>query len=250
MKTWIVIIFLVFSYSCSSLSSNIENLNSSGVTGKWRIDEYEDDRRISSFFYENGVLMQRIVYELPDDQTISVTNYHYSANNKFDRIESSEDDSYGDSLQSKMEREFYLQSEYLELRKQLKLPVSKSLLFSEVGDLDTMLSVADNDSSFKKEIKEDGDRKIIKFPEIDKRFRFYQSSYIGLFINVPDRDVIYNYELTLNNNYPTKEIYVTNVGKLVREYTYENNRVVRVLNKFTTESNELRLERRFAYYRL
>ena len=243
MKHISVILFLILIQNCFNLHTNVKTQKNIDESKTWKVDEYEDNHKISSYYYKKGLLVRRVVYSKSSNE--DVTNYFYKANNKFDYVKSSEPSV--DSLLNIRERDFEVQIEYLKNQKKLKFPVSANLLLSEVGDLNTMLSIGDYDDSVKKEIKKTGKQTIINFLEFNKRVRFYKSSYLFLYVSAADKDIIHNYTLTLTNGYPAKEVYLTNRGKLIRKYIYDKKRIVKVSNKFISKKKKVLSGRTFKY---
>ena len=89
----------------------------------------------------------------------------------------------------------------------------------------------------------------MKFTGFNKNI-WFQPSTITL---VAGNNPIYikDYELTLENSYPTKESLKTDDGELTKTYSYKDEKLIGVVYKFTDLENQTTsLTKRFEYHEL
>jgi hypothetical protein len=229
------------------INAKAKNLNTIAKEGNFKVDIYEDNNLIGSYLYDNGLLQQELFPANSSENQEQITKYYYKENGVYDRLEVIKgQDSTSDDWLDRLMRDFQFHRETLNA-KGIQFPLASELLSSEVSDLSNVLSVANGYDDFKKETITEENRKIIRFVGFNKNIRFYPS-YITMFI--PENTFIKDYELTLTDNFPQKEVYKTDDGVLVREYFYSNKKIVKVMNKFIDKNDDSSFERRFEYQKL
>ena len=205
---------------------------------------YEDGKQQSVMTFAGNLPVKEETSEVVNNRKIrNVTRYYYAKNGK---ISSTEKWKNGVKV-SRRDRDYdfevnltaqYLYSVNLLEKKGIKVSLP-GLIFSQLKDTAGVFETADKQDDFKREISTDGDFKTIKFIGFDKNIRFDPT-----LLDINMDQTITDYELTLKNGYPAKEIYKTGASELkeaksaeiIREYTYENNR----LTKLVTTSNIIR----------
>jgi hypothetical protein len=213
-----------------------------------KVDLYEDGKLAYSRIYEKGLLKQSTVYNTKLNTEETIAKYHHYENGQYERTEiikgsdpgldrALEDDHY--------ERESRSDIQFLK-SKNIEFPFP-DLIGNEIRDLSDVVSVADNYEDFKKELTEKDNIRTLKFVGFNKNIRF-KPSQITLYLG--DNEIIKDYELILKDSYPQKETYATSAGELVKEYFYEDNRLIRLLYKFTGTEGVATSEKKFVYTRL
>lgn len=235
--------------SVRSLNINVKDSSLKTVLNKdiLKVDSYEDKKLTGSYFYDKGILQKEVWYNSSSKGQEQIVKYYYQKDGEYDRLEiiKGQDSSF-DEFNNKLMRDFIVQHRFLE-SKNIEIPFSE-IVSSEVRDLSNVFSVADNYDDFKREIKINGNQKTIKFTDFNKNIRFYPSTITGY---IHDNDTIRDYELTLTDNHPSKEIYKTDVGELIKEFFYKDNKLVKLVYRFSNEKKQSRsLEKKFDYYDL
>jgi len=225
--------------------SETKNLSVIAKKSDSKIDVYEDNILVSSYFYDKGLLLEEVFSFTSSNSEEATIKYYYKENGEYDKLEIIKGQEISsDKWLDRLMLDFQFQYEVLK-SKNIQLPLATEILSNEVRDLSNVLSIAEVENDFKKETKTTKNRKIIKFIGFNKNIRLYPS-YITMFI--PDNTFIKDYELTLVDNYPHKEVYKTDGGELTREYFYNDKKIVKVLNTFKGKDEELSFERKFNYY--
>ena len=131
----------------------------------------------------------------------------------------------------------------------IKLPFAAEIITPEIDDLANIFSVAGNYDDFKKETTVKGNQKMIRFTGFNKRLDFKNSPMALVIRN--NSMLVKDYELTLENGYPTKESLETDDGELTKTYSYKDGKLVDVVYQFTDLENRTNsLEKRFEYHKL
>jgi hypothetical protein len=215
----------------------------------FRVDSFEDNELFSSIVFRNGVITNKISYNTQTKKQESEVTYFYKQNGEFDYskvvVELS---SKGDDLaEDKANRDLITQYGFLK-SKDIEFPVA-DIVADDVGYLSNIFSAADNYHDFEKINQVDGDQRVMKFIGFNKKIRFKPSTITIVVGSNPI--LIENYELTLKDKYPLKELYKTDEGELVNEYSYKDKRLVKILYRFNDSKNQTySLERRFEYHKL
>lgn len=90
---------------------------------------------------------------------------------------------------------------------------------------------------------------MIRFTGFNKRLDFKNSPMALVIRN--NSMLVKDYELTLENGYPTKESLETDDGELTKTYSYKDGKLVDVVYQFTDLENRTNsLEKRFEYHKL
>ncbi len=220
------------------------------IVGSFRVDFYEDNKLFGSSFYSDGRCIKTIDYNTETKKKESETIYFYKKNGELDYAKKdgaivSKDDyleidrSAGDSV-------FYYD---VIKSKGVEFPFA-DIVPQEIKDISDILSIADNYSDFKTEDQREGNRRVLKFIGFNKTHRFHHSP-MAMLIGEGDFIRVQDYELTLENNYPTKESLKTDDGELTKTYSYKDGQLAGVVYKFTDLQNRTNsLEKRFEYHGL
>lgn len=227
-----------------------EGIRNPTALGSFKVDCYEDNELFSTSFFRNGLYIKGIGYNTRTKKKENETTYLYKKNGQFDHatingVLASKDENI------EIERSFGdFDFRYAFLKsKGIEFPLA-DIVADEVSDLSEVLSTADNYTDFKREDRIEANKKIYKFIGFNKTCRFHNSTMASLigngdFINIKD------YELTLENGFPLKEIYRTNDGELTKTYSYKDGRLTGLVYKFTDLKNQSNsLEKRFEYHEL
>lgn len=218
--------------------------------GSFRVDFYEDNELFSSYFYHNELCVKYITYNTETKKQESEVEYFYEKSGKLKQTKVIQgDDSRDARLESdKSNQDFKFQRDFLQ-SKGVDFPLA-DIVNDEISDLSNVFSVSDNYQDFKTETKTDGNQKVIKFIGFNKTSRFHNSP-IALLIGNGDFINIKDYELTLENSFPLKEIYRTPDGGLTKTYSYKNGKLTGVVYQFTDLQNQTNfLKKRFEYQEL
>lgn len=218
--------------------------------GSFRVDLYENNELFSSYFYHNGLCVKYIAYNTETKKQESKVEYFYEKSGKLKQTKVIQGD---DSKDAKLEfdksnQDFQFQRNFLQ-SKGIDFPLAE-IVNDEISDLSNVFSVADNYQDFKTETQTNGNQKVIKFIGFNKTSRFHNSPIVllignGDFINIKD------YELTLENGFPLKEIYQTRDGDLTKTYSYKNGKLIGVAYQFTDLKNQTNsLKKQFEYHEL
>ncbi len=215
----------------------------------FRVDAYEDNKLVSRSFYRNALVTRYITYNTETRKQESEVEYFYDTSGELLSTKIIQGDASSDAeLEAgKSHRDFLTQYGLLK-SKGIEFPFP-DIAADEVRDISSILSVADNYSDFKTETQNDGSRKIIKFVGFNKHIRF-QPSTITLVVGA-NPILFKDFELTLENNFPTKESLKTDDGELTKTYSYKDGRLIGLIYKFSDdESRTSILEKRFEYSEL
>lgn len=216
--------------------------------GNFRVDAFIDNKLVSRSTYRNGLCIRYITFNTETKRPESEVEYSYK-NGELDRTKVIQGDASKDAEldADKSNQDFLFQSKLLG-SKGIEFPLP-DIVADEVRDISNILSVADNYSDFKTETQNDGNRKIMKFIGFNKSIRFQPSTITLVAGNNPIN--IKDFELTLENSYPTKESLKTNDGELTKTYSYKDEKLIGVVYQFTDLENRTNsLEKRFEYHEL
>ena len=219
------------------------------TVGNFRVDIYEDNKLFCRSFFRNGLLIKDIGYNTQTKKPESVVKFFYKKNGEYDRIEVSGADWMKEMIPEidKSNQDFLVQYEFLK-SKNIEFPLP-NIVTGEVTDLSNIFSVADNYNDFKTESRTDGTQKFIRLIGFNKKIRFHHSTIAFLIGN--DSILIKDYELTLENNFPSKELYKTDAGDLTKTYSYKDRKLISVVYQFTDVENQTNyLTKRFDYHDL
>lgn len=217
-----------------------------------RIDTYVDGKLESTSVYRDGRLVKDLIYNTDTKELTTEIEYFYKKNGELDHQKVVRGKYYDDSEEGVLERkqaekDFKVQYDLLK-SKGIEFPLP-DIASDEVSDLSNILSVADNYNDFKREIQTNGNQRVIKFVGFNKNIRFQPSVTTLVAGNNPIQ--IKDFELTLENDFPTKEILNTNDGELTKTYSYKDGKLIRVIYQFTDLENRINsLEKRFEYHEL
>lgn len=217
--------------------------------GNFSVDGYIDNELVSRSFFRNGLLIREIAFNTQTKKQESEVTYFYKKNAEFDHAEVKSADGSKEKGPEvdKYQLDFLVQYEFLE-SKGIEFPLP-DIVPDAVSDLSRIFSIADNYSDFKTDSRTDGNRKITKFTGFNKSIGYER--YAMTFRSGALPILIKDYELTLENGYPLKELYKTNDGELTREYSYKDGKLIGVVYKFTDLENRTNsLEKRFEYHEL
>lgn len=246
--------------STSNIVAN-ENLNANtGATlkdqtssrkklGNFRVDAFLDNELVSRSTYREGLCVRYITFNTETKKQESEIEYSYKKSGELDHIKVIQGD---ESREAQLEadkyvRDFVVQNQILN-SKGIEFPLP-DIAADEVRDLSKILAVADNYSDFKTESRTDGNQKVIRFIGFNKNVRFEPSTTTLVAGNNPIQ--IKDFELTLENDVPTKETLKTNDGELTKTYSYKDGKLIRVAYQFTDLQNQSNsLEKRFEYHEL
>lgn len=225
------------------------NLDTNVNVGSFKVDVYEDNELIGRYFYVNRLLKEKILPTSAPDAREQIIKYYYKENGEYDRLEITKgQDSFFEEFYDQQMQDFQVHREVL-TSKDIKLPLATDVLSSEVSDLANVFSVADNYDDFKTDTRIEGNKKIIKFTGFNKRIGFER--YTMTFRSGSLPILIKDYELILENNYPSKELYKTDEGELTKEYLYKDKKIIKLVYKFIDNDNQTALrEKRFDYHEL
>lgn len=219
------------------------------LVGSFRVDIFEDNELVTSSFFRDGVLEKNIGYNTQTKKPESVVKYFYKKSGEYDRIEVSGADWMKEMALEidKSNQDFLFQNEFLK-SKNIEFPLA-DIVTGEITDLSNIFSIADNYNDFKTESRTDGNQKFIRLIGFNKKIRFHHSTIAFLIGN--DSILIKDYELTLENNFPSKELYKTDAGDLTKTYTYKDKKLISVIYQFTNVENQTNsLTKQFDYHKL
>jgi hypothetical protein len=228
------------------------NVNSTISKDSFRVDAYEDNELISRSFFRKGLLIKSIWFNTQTKKQESEVEYLYKDGElKRTKIKGESASIYSELEADRSERDFQFRLGILK-SKNIEIPYAK-MFGNEVNDLSEILSVADNYNDFRTEIIENGNQKTIKFTSFNKNISL-KHSIISMLIHLYGTKInftIKDYELTLEDNHPSKEIFDTDDGEVVREFFYKEGRVTKIVYRYTNLENQTNsLEKRFAYHKL
>ena len=131
--------------------------------------------------------------------------------------------------------------------KNIKIPFPEPI-FGKISDTAKVLTLLEDDSEeIKKETSSTGDKKTIKFTNINDYIRFYPSEIPS---SVYKTEKLKNYELNLTNDYLSKETYQFQKSKFVRRYFYEENKLIKLISTAVVDRKTEIEETRFEYQKL
>lgn len=219
-------------------------------TASFKVDSYVDDQLESSDFYQNGRIYKRVAYNTQTKTQDGRVRYFYRKDGGLDRVEIKESN---EPIKIDPDLKRYKEDLEVQLRiirsKGIDLPLP-DIVESEIRDLSSILSASEHYSDFKPETQINGNQKVIKLVGFNKTGRFHYSIFAYLIGN-GDFIKIQDYELTLENGFPTKESLKTDDGELTREYSYKDGKLIGVVYKFTDlENRTTSLTKRFEYHEL
>lgn len=212
-----------------------------------RVDIHENDKLISRCFFNEERLQEEILYNTETNSEEFVIRYFYKNDGRFERLEVSDGGSPDFNILFRQRAENFEVHREILRSNSIKLPIAAEIIAREVDDLANIFSAADGYDDFKRESKVSGNKKVIKFVGFNKRLDF-KNSPIAL---VTDNDsiLIKDYELVLDNSYPTKEFVKTDDGTLSKVYNYKDGRLTGIVYRFTDRNNQTNsLVKRFVYY--
>ena len=239
--------FVCFLSCSNSASSNVGN---SGSVESLRVDSYENNELLSSFFFQDGVYVKHITYNTQTRKKDRETAFFYKKNGELDLAKI-------DGAVASKEDRIEIRRSFEEFDFQYANVKSKGVIFplpiitaDEVRDLSEVFSIADNYRDFKTESEIKGDQKTIKFIGFNKTSRFHYSP-MSLLILKGDFITIRDYLLTLHNGFPALEVYRTSDGELTKTYSYKDGQLIGVAYRLTNLQNQsTSLEKRFDYHKL
>ena len=220
--------------------------------GDFRVDEYESKKLLAQYFYQKELLKKVSYYDSKTGTEEGRIVYSYDGDRKLKKVGVIKGEEFGDTVHWG-KYNLRLRKEFLET-KNIEFPSGLDFISDEVRDLAKMFYEID-ENDFKGKIENDGTKKVLKFSDLNKKLSFvdrrrairlysYTSDFFG-------EDVFVNeYELTLKDNYPVKEVYITRKGSLTREYLYKHRKIIAVTNKFLGKDKKVSFERRFEYHKL
>lgn len=219
--------------------------------GKFQVSTYTDGKFESLAYYQEGLIMKYGSFDVETKETTTEIEYFYKDNGELDHqkvIRGKDVDVSKEMLLEtrQAQKEIQFQCDYLQ-SKGIRFPLA-DIVANDLSDLTTIFSVADNYRDFKTETQTDGNQKVIKFIGFNKTNRFHNSP-IALLIGNGDFINIKDYELTLENRFPLKEIYRTHDGDLTKTYSYKDEKLIDVVYQFTDSRNQTSsLSKRFEYH--
>jgi len=215
--------------------------------GNFRVDAFIGNERVSRSTYRDGLCVRDITFNTQTKKQEGETEYSYKKNGELDHVKVIQGDKSRETQleAEKSNQDFLFQYSILQ-SKGIELPLP-DIAADEVRDLSKILAVADNYKDFKTESQADGNRKVIRFVGFNKNVRFEPSTTTLVAGNHPIQ--IIDFELTLENDVPTKESLKTNDGELTKTYSYKNGKLISVVYRFTDLENRTNsLEKRFEYH--
>jgi len=239
--------FVCFLSCSNSASSNVGN---NGSVKSLRVDSYENNELLSSFFFQDGVYVKNITYNTQTRKRDRETAFFYRKNGELDHAKI-------DGAVASKEDSFEIKRSFDDFDVHSAMVKSKGVIFplpiiaaDEVSDLSEVLSVADNYRDFKTESEIKEDQKTIRFVDFNKTIRFHYSP-MSLLILKGDFITIRDYLLTVQNGFPALEVYRTSDGELTKTYSYKDGQLIAVVYKFTNLENQSNsLQKRFDYHKL
>lgn len=218
--------------------------------GIFQVNTYKDRKIESISEYRDGLLLKYVLLNSKTKEPTAEIEYFYKSNGELDHQKVIRGDFVDISEETVMEnrqaqKEIQFQCVYLR-SKGIGFPLA-DIVADEMSDLATVFSIAENCHDFKIETQTKENRKVIKFSGFNKTMRFHNSP-IALLISNGDFINIKDYELTLENGFPLKEIYSTPEGKLTKMYFYENGKLTGVVYRFIDLQKQTKsLTKRFEY---
>lgn len=202
-------------------------------TNSTYIDELQEGKKVSRYEYVNDTISKVISYNSDTGEIEKEIKYLNGIPD------------YKNDLD--LEQEFLNYKEFLNtlVTHEIK-PINPIILGSDLNDLSTVLSVADNYNDFKKETSVKDKITTMNFVKLNKNIRF-SPSLITMFI--PDNTIITDYELVVEKQQPLKEFYRTKDGRLVKEYIYQDGRLKKILYRTLDNQNRASIvfEKKFEY---
>lgn len=223
--------------------------NSRKKPGNFRVDAFIDNELVSRSTYHNGLCVRYITFNTQTKKQEGETEYFYKKSGELDRVKVIQGDKSRDAqLEAEKSNQDSLFQYNLLQSKGIEFPLP-DIVPSEVSDISYIFSVADNYSDYTKDIQADGNLKVIKFSGFNKGIGYERATMNfrsgGLPILVKD------YELTLENSFPTKETIKTDEGELTKTYSYKDGRLIGIVYQFIDLENQTNtLEKRFEYHEL
>lgn len=215
--------------------------------GNFRVDEYVDKELVRAAFFRDGLLVRGIAYNTQTKRKESEVEYFYTKDGDFERLKITKGDPVLHDIFTQSAKDLEFQSELLK-SKGIEFPLP-DIVTDAVSDLSRIFSIADNYSDFKTDTRIDGNQKVIKFIDFNKKVGFERSVMTFRAGGIPI--LIKDYELTLENDSPTKESLKTDEGELIKTYSYKDGRLIGVVYQFTDLENQTNtLEKRFEYHEL
>lgn len=227
----------------------IVGINKTKNSKNFRVDSYEENKLFNRYFFRNDLLVKSIGYNTQTNRKESEIKYFYKKNGEYDRLEIVEGNQLKELIPEIEEsvRDFYFQSQLL-LSNNIEFPLF-DIVGAEINDLAKILSTKDNYNDFKIETQIDGNQIVIKLIDFNKKIRFDHSAIT--FVTGNSLILIKDYELKLENNFPSKEIYKTDNGELTKTYSYKDGKLTNVIYQFTNSENQINtLTKRFEYHQL
>ncbi|MHA3046232.1 hypothetical protein JSO59_002510 [Riemerella anatipestifer] len=214
--------FLCFFIFCCSQGKNNFDI----------IDEFQDGKMISRYKYMNDTVSEVITYNVDTERIERKIDYIKGVPNYKNNID--------------LEQEYLNYKEYLNILDGYKInPFNPNILGSDLNDMANILSIADVNNDFKKEIKKEKNEYKISFSKFNKNIRF-SPSLITLFI--PDNTTIEGYEIIVREGQPLKEIYFFQDGGLIKEYFYDGEILLQILYKrIDKDKKVIVFEKKFEY---
>lgn len=251
-KTFLFFLVIGFTF-CTDLTVYAQQNSKiyGNPTKNLRVDIYEDNEQIYSFFYNKNLVQEIVSYNTQTKKPECITKYHYKKNGQLNRIRTAKGSAAIckdiSEISKKLAADYQVQLEFLK-SKNIVFPFPE-LFGDEISDISSVLSVMDNYNELKKEIEVNGNQSTIGFSGLNKSIRFYPSS-ITLFIE--NNSLIKDYELILKDGYPQSEFYRTDKGELTRKYLYDaERRITKILSDFKgVEYVKTSSETRIEYYKL
>lgn len=223
--------------------------NKSKIVRNFRVDSYEDNELVSSSFFRNGLLVKDVGYNTQTKKIESEVKYFYKKDGKFDHAKvglafASKD---ADLEADKSVSDFVVQRDFLK-EKGIEFPLP-ALATEDISYISEVFSVAENYHDFKTDTRTDGNQKVIRFIDFNKKIRFEPTTIEGIVGNNPI--LIKDYELILENNFPIKETYKTDNGELTKTYSYKDGKLTAIVYQFAYLENQINsLTKRFEYSEL
>ncbi|MGC4129277.1 MAG: hypothetical protein QM564_06890 [Bergeyella sp.] len=228
MKIYLIILNMIL-LSCNSTGSK----NSETI-----INEYVDNKKVSTYYYNSSQVLEKEEIYNTDTNTIeSELEYHYK-NNSFDTliVKKGIDLEYDHLVRDNKAAYEIVSANGIKF-------LYPEIVSNEIRDISNILSVVEESDI--KETKTDGNKQTISFTGLNKNIRFYPSDISGF---IPETTVLIDYQYTLDRDLITAEKYVTNSGVLVKTYSYNSEKISKILYEFDSkEHGKVSFEKRFDY---
>lgn len=200
------------------------NLAPAAKKGDLKINVYQNNKLAASYIYDKNVF-QEAVFPNADDNGKAVEDNPI--------LKDFADKTAADNLS------YY---EFL-ASKNIKIPFPEPIS-GKISDTAQVLTLLEDDSEeIKKETSVNAGKKTLKFTSINDFIRLYPSEIPS---SVTRTEKLKNYELVLADDYLHRETFQFQKSRFIREYFYEEDRLIKLVSTSVingkTKSEEIRFE--------